>query len=93
MSQFNEISDIKRSVREFIIKNFAYGLNNNIHVQDDESLMDAGIIDSTGVIEIISFIESEFNVFISMDEVLPENIHSIESITVFIGHKIKKVAG
>lgn len=93
MSQFNEPSDIKQCVREFIIKNFAYGLNNSFHLQDDESLMDAGIIDSTGVIEIISFIESEFDVFISMDEVLPENIHSIESISQFIGSKMQKVAG
>lgn len=93
MKQFYESSEIKRIVREFIIRNFAYGLNNSIHLQDDESLMDAGIIDSTGVIEIISFIESEFDVFISMDEVLPENIHSIESISQFIGKKIRKVAG
>jgi acyl carrier protein len=93
MSQFREPSDIKRIVREFIIKNFAYGLNNSIHLQDDESLMDAGIIDSTGVIEIISFIESEFDVFISMDEVLPENIQSIESISQFIGNKTQKAAG
>jgi len=93
MKQFYESSEIKRIAREFIIRNFAYGLNNSIHLQDDESLMDAGIIDSTGVIEIISFIESEFDVFISMDEVLPENIHSIESISQFIGKKIRKVAG
>ena len=93
MNQFYETSDIKRTVRDFIIRNFAYGLNNSIHLRDDESLMDAGIIDSTGVIEIISFIESEFEVFISMDEVLPENIHSIESISQFIGNKIQKAAG
>jgi acyl carrier protein len=93
MNQFYDSSDIKRIVREFIIRNFAYGLNNSVHLQDDESLMDAGIIDSTGVIEIISFIESEFNVFISMDEVLPENIHSVESISQFIGNKIQKAAG
>lgn len=93
MNQFYESSDIKRIVREFIIRNFAYGLNNSIHLQDDASLMDAGIIDSTGVIEIISFIESEFDVLISMDEVLPENIHSIDSISQFIGNKIRKVAG
>lgn len=93
MSQFYDSTDIKRIVREFIIRNFAYGLNNSVHLQDDESLMDAGIIDSTGVIEIISFIESEFNVFISMDEVLPENIHSVESISQFIGNKIQKAAG
>ena len=93
MNQFYESSDIKRIVRAFIIRNFAYGLLNSIHLEDDQSLMDAGIIDSTGVIEIISFIESEFNVFISMDEVLPENIHSIESIAVFIGNKLQKVAG
>ncbi len=90
MSQFESINQI---VRDFIIKNFAYGLNNSVHLKDDESLMDAGIIDSTGVIEIISFIESEFNIYISMDEVLPENIHSINSISEFIKAKSQKVAG
>lgn len=90
MSQFENINQI---VRDFIIKNFAYGLNSNVHLKDDESLMNAGIIDSTGVIEIISFIESEFNIFISMDEVLPENIHSINSISDFIKTKFQKVAG
>ena len=93
MNQFEGQSNIQRAVREFIIRNFAYGLNNSLHLQDEESLMDAGIIDSTGVIEIISFIEAEFEVCISMDEVLPENIHSIESIAQFIGHKLQKAAG
>lgn len=93
MIQFESTSDIKQLVREFIIKNFAYGLNNSVHIKDEESLMDAGIIDSTGVIEIISFIESEFNVSISMDEVLPENIHSIDNIAAFIKNKYQKVAG
>jgi acyl carrier protein len=93
MNKFYESSEIKRIVREFIIRNFAYGLNNSFHLRDDESLMDAGIIDSTGVIEIISFIESEFDVFIALDEVLPENIQSIESISQFIGKKLRKVAG
>jgi acyl carrier protein len=92
MKKFENTSDIKQIVRDFIIKNFAYGLNNSFHVNDDESLMDAGIIDSTGVIEIISFIESEFKVFISMDEVLPENIHSIDSISEFIINKANLIS-
>lgn len=89
----SDYETIRQIVRDFIIKNFAYGLTNSLHLQDDDSLMDAGIIDSTGVIEIISFIESQFDIYIPLDEVLPENIRSVRSITEFIRNQCRKAAG
>ncbi len=53
----------------------------------DQSLLDAGIIDSTGVLALVSYIEDEFKVEIADDEIIPENFESISRIAAFIDSK------
>ena len=53
----------------------------------DDSLIEVGVIDSTGVLELIGFIEERYDVQIADEEVLPENLDSIANITRFVGEK------
>jgi len=51
------------------------------------SLLDAGIIDSTGVLELVCFLESQFAIEIADDEMLPENLDSIAAISAYVQRK------
>ena len=72
-------------VREFIISNFLFGDSGNL--TNTTSLLKAGIIDSTGIIEIVQYIENTFDFSVDDDELLPENLDSIEAIGKFIEKK------
>ena len=54
---------------------------------ENASLLDAGIIDSTGVLELVCFLESQFAIEIADDEMLPENLDSIAAISAYVQRK------
>lgn len=75
---------IEREVRRFI----AHELARNVDVvRDDESLLEAGVIDSLGVLSLVSFIEKRYAIAVSEDEMMPENFDSIEAIAGFIARR------
>ncbi len=73
---------IKEKIRNFIIENFLFGEDNDL--KNDTSFLEEGIIDSTGILELIEFIEEEFNIEIGDDDMIPENLDSIKNIERFI---------
>ena len=73
------------SLRQFITENFLFGMEEEF--SDDDSLLDRGIIDSTGVLELIAFLESAYGVVVEGDELLPENLDSVANLTRFIARK------
>ena len=77
--------DIREQVRAFITSNF-YVADPSV-LDDKASLLDKGIIDSTGVLEVILFIEETFGVKIEDSEMLPDNLDSIERIANFVTRK------
>jgi acyl carrier protein len=77
---------IEQEVRQFLRDNFPLSADGVVLGQDD-SLIEVGIIDSTGVLELIGFIEERYEVVIADAEVLPENLDSIANITRFVGEK------
>jgi acyl carrier protein len=77
--------DIKEQIRTFITSNF-YVANPAI-LADGASLLDQGIIDSTGVLEVIFFIEDTFGIKVEDSEMLPENLDSIDRIANFVSRK------
>lgn len=79
------MQDIKNSVRKFLLDNFVMG--GNVTIADDTSLMKAHILDSTGFIELILFIEESFGVKVDDAEMLPENFDSLLNIDGYIGRK------
>ena len=79
--------DIGASVRQFIAENFLF--REEIEsLPEDSSFLEAGIIDSTGVLELVSFLESSFGIEIADDEMLPENLDSIRAVTAYVQRKV-----
>jgi acyl carrier protein len=76
---------MQMQVRTFIHTNFY--IADASQLLDDTSLLDTGVIDSTGVIEIIHFLETTFEMTIEDQEIVPNNLDSIQRITDFIARK------
>jgi acyl carrier protein len=83
--------NIAQAVRGFIVENFLFRADAEPPA-DDQSLIEAGIIDSTAVLELVSFIESEFNVTVADADIVPENLDSIRSITSYVQSRTAKAA-
>lgn len=76
---------IKSKVRKFIVENFLFGDDKGL--EEDTSFLDEGIIDSTGMLELIDFIGDEFSIQVADEELVPENLDSINNVTAFVGKK------
>ena len=80
------MSETRDKIRAFIMENFLFG--NDQGLNDDTSLLDEGIIDSTGILELVSFLEEEFDISVEDDEILPENLDSITNATAYLEKKM-----
>ena len=79
------------AVKEFIIENFLFGEEEQLQLDTD--FFDKGIIDSTGVIELVDFLEESFDISVDDDELIPENLSSLRKIDLFLSKKLsQKVA-
>ena len=76
----------KQVIREFVIENFLFGEANGL--KDDTSFLEEGIIDSTGILELVTFLEEEFSIRVEDEELVPENLDSINNVTAFLERKI-----
>ena len=78
--------DIKAALRDFITDSFlpSAGLES---LTDDDSFMETGIIDSTGVLELLEFIEETFEIRVEDEEVVPDNLDSLSKLSAFIQRK------
>ena len=78
--------EIKQKIRQFIEAKSP--VVNQDKLSDTDSLLDTNIIDSMGFLDLVTFVESEFNITVEDDELLTDNFESIESIAEFVNHKI-----
>jgi acyl carrier protein len=77
---------MKSELRKFIVDNYLFGRDSGFG--DGESFMERGIIDSTGVMELIAYIEQRWRVAVEDDELLPDNLDSLEKLEHFVGRKL-----
>lgn len=75
----------EQRIRQFIVENFY--VSDPTELADDTSLITSGFVDSTGMLEVIAFLESEFGIRIRDQEMIPENLETIARIAAFIGRK------
>ena len=80
------MKQVKEKFRCFIVENFMFGSDNN-SFHDDDSFLEKGIIDSTGVLELVSFVEDEFGIDVKDDELVPDNFDSINNLAEYINTK------
>jgi acyl carrier protein len=76
---------IEQSVREFIVSNFLFGAS--FDFSDKDSLLEKGIIDSTGVLELVDYVQQTYNIKVEDDELTPDNLDSVEKLATYIAKK------
>ena len=80
------MSETRDKIRAFILENFLFG--NDQSLNDDISFLDEGIIDSTGILELVSFLEEEFSISVEDEEIVPENLDSIKNVVAYLERKM-----
>jgi acyl carrier protein len=81
----HRMQDVQRRVKQFVVENFY--VSDPSEVGEDTSLIDTGLVDSTGMLEVIAFLESEFGIRIRDQEMVPDNLETIGRIAAFVGRK------
>jgi len=76
---------LEESIRKFVLERFPLARQRN--VSNQESLLENGILDSLGILEVVTFVEGEFQITVNDDELQPENFSSIASMSAYVGHK------
>ena len=84
-----EIVSYINKVREFVIENYLFGDSGQI--EEDTSFLGSGIIDSTGILELVSFLEETYGISIDDEELIPENFDSLKNIDKFLRKKLHGV--
>ena len=75
-----------KTVRNFIIENFLFGELGQL--KNDTSFLGSGTIDSTGILELVSFLEETFAIEIDDEEIIPENLDTLNNIGQFLERKL-----
>ena len=76
----------KAEVKKFVLSNLLFGVNGDL--TDDTSFLESGIVDSTGILEVILFLEKTYNITIEPEETVPENLDSLNRISGFLARKL-----
>ena len=74
------------TVRNFIIENFIFEEDENL--KEDTSFLENGIIDSTGILELVTFLEESYGITVEDEELVPENLDSIANVVQYIQTKL-----
>jgi len=78
---------IEEQIREYVVDNFLFS-EDGYHLPEDASFLEEGIVDSTGVLELVMFVEETFNITVEDDEILPENFDSVSQLAAYIRRKV-----
>jgi acyl carrier protein len=83
----NDVENMNRKtqIKNFVVSTFLFGDGGQL--KEDISFLEGGIIDSTGILELVMFLEETFNIKVSQEEMLPENLDSINNIDAFLTRK------
>lgn len=81
------MSETYGAIREYIIENFLFG--DETHLQADTSFIEQGVIDSIGMMELVDFIESEYEIKIKDSELVPQNLDSLNNLNHFLKEKME----
>lgn len=85
------MTDPKQDIRTFIVENFLFGQADGL--ADDASFLDQGVIDSTGVLELVAHLEATYGVKVKDEELVPENLDSINAVTAYLEKKFSGKSG
>jgi acyl carrier protein len=81
---------IEDLIRGYILENFLFTVDNG-QLQDNASFLEEGIVDSTGVLELVMFVEETFSITVEDDEIVPENFDSVQQLARYTHLKLGEV--
>lgn len=81
------MENIACEIRDFVVANFLFNQDAN-RLTADQSFLESGIIDSTGVLELVGFLEERFGIAVGDRELLPENLDSVQNAARFVSRKL-----
>jgi len=79
--------EIKKEIHSYIEENVLFNSDYN-SISDDDSFMENAIIDSTGILELVSFIEGKFDFKVDDEDLVPDNFDSVNNLVSYIEKKI-----
>jgi acyl carrier protein len=85
------MTSYETDLRQFIVENFLFGKDDQ-PVASSDSLLELGIVDSTAVLELVGFLEQTYQITIDDEELVPDNLDSIDRIVQFVTRKLEKAA-
>lgn len=80
------MTSIEAEVRQYVLDKFLFG-RTEVELSGDTSFLDSGIIDSTGVLELVAFLEEKFQVKVEDEDLIPANLDSVNAVTRFVERK------
>ena len=81
------LEEVRHKLRHFILENYLF-TDDESALKDGDSFLEGGILDSMGILELIEHLDESFGVKVEGDELVPDNLDSINSLITFIGKKI-----
>jgi acyl carrier protein len=78
-------TDIERDIRKFLVDNFLFGRAEKL--RDDQSLLGT-VIDSTGALELVTFLQEHFAIVVGDEDMVPENLDSVKSVVAYVAKKL-----
>jgi acyl carrier protein len=79
-------TDVTTEIRAYIVERFLFGQQND-KLTNSASFMEQHLVDSTGILEVVMFLESKYAIKVADDELIPENLDSIDRIAAFVRRK------
>ena len=74
-----------QTIRDFVIENFLFGDDNDL--ENSSSFLENGVVDSTGILELVNFLEETYEISVEDEELIPENLDSIENVVKYLERK------
>lgn len=82
-----EDGELRAKLREYMLANFLFG-DSKAGFKDGDSFLDGGIVDSTGVLMVVEFVQDTFGIKVADEEMVPDNLDSIDNLVRFIRGKL-----
>ena len=82
--------EYNKNIKEFVVENFLFGEGDKLN--DNTNFFEESIIDSTGILELVCFVEETYNLTISDDEIVEQNFSSVNNVTTFVEKKQNEIS-
>ena len=83
------VMSVEAAIRHYVLESFLF-TNDETRLQDDDSFLDSGVVDSTGVLELVSFVEETFGIVVEDQEIVPENFDSVAQLARYVHQKTER---